>query len=205
MCLCVCVSVCLLFSCEQNSSRTDKSIWSRFSLNGCLLHWLKPYWNWWTWDERSRSQWHNIHFLIIVCYLPYRVSPLSYVRSIWNLVCRWDIPLVDMCLNFIQTANIHFKVKVTTQGQRSQTWRCLRSLNASCFSFLHVWHSMYTSLLRKKMTDTDVPAKFTTYFLCLLRTNCFKVSTAECIMGRIGIYCLNPVICFISVTLRLIK
>ena len=25
------------------------------------------------------------------------------------------------------------KVKVTAQGQRSQTWRCLRSLNASCF------------------------------------------------------------------------
>ena len=25
------------------------------------------------------------------------------------------------------------KVKVTTQGQWSQTWRCLRSLNASCF------------------------------------------------------------------------
>ena len=27
------------------------------------------------------------------------------------------------------------KVKVTTQGQRSQTWKCLRSLNASCFIF----------------------------------------------------------------------
>ena len=25
------------------------------------------------------------------------------------------------------------KVKVTTQGQRSQTWRCLRSLDASCY------------------------------------------------------------------------
>ena len=28
------------------------------------------------------------------------------------------------------------KVKVTTEGQRSQTWRCLRSLNASCFFFM---------------------------------------------------------------------
>ena len=44
VCLCVCVSVCLsvcvcvcvwLFSCEQNSSRTDAPIWTRFSLNGC--------------------------------------------------------------------------------------------------------------------------------------------------------------------------
>ena len=30
------------------------------------------------------------------------------------------------------------KVKVTRQGQRSQTWRCLRSLNASCLTFLTV-------------------------------------------------------------------
>ena len=46
VCLCVCVCVCLcvrLFSCEQNSSRTDAPIWTRFSLNGCLPHWLEPY------------------------------------------------------------------------------------------------------------------------------------------------------------------
>ena len=54
VCLCVCLSVCVcvcvrLFSCEQNSSRTDTPIWTRFSLNGCLAHWLEPYWNWWPW------------------------------------------------------------------------------------------------------------------------------------------------------------
>ena len=46
VCLCVCVSVCVcvrLFSCEQNSSQTDALIWTRFSLNGCLAHWLEPY------------------------------------------------------------------------------------------------------------------------------------------------------------------
>ena len=46
VCLCVnvCVSVCVSEnSCEQNSSWTDAPIWMRFSLNGCLLHWLKPY------------------------------------------------------------------------------------------------------------------------------------------------------------------
>ena len=42
--VCVCVR---LISCEQNSSRKDSPIWTRFSLNGCLLHWLGLYWNWW--------------------------------------------------------------------------------------------------------------------------------------------------------------
>ena len=43
VCLFVCMSVCLSGSaCEQNSSRTDELIWTQFSLNGCLLHWLKP-------------------------------------------------------------------------------------------------------------------------------------------------------------------
>ena len=50
----VCVSVCVcvrLFSCEQNSSQTIAPIWMRFSLNSCLLHGLRPYWNWWPWVE----------------------------------------------------------------------------------------------------------------------------------------------------------
>ena len=47
VCLCVCVSVCLCVCvsgtyCEQNSSRTDAQIWTRFSLNGCFPHWLAP-------------------------------------------------------------------------------------------------------------------------------------------------------------------
>ena len=39
LCVCVCVSGT---SCEQNSSRTNAPIWTRFSLNGCLPHWLEP-------------------------------------------------------------------------------------------------------------------------------------------------------------------
>ena len=27
----------------------EESIWTRFSLIGCLLHWLEPYWNGWPW------------------------------------------------------------------------------------------------------------------------------------------------------------
>ena len=50
LCVCVCLSVCLSGnSCEQNSSRTDAPIWTRFSLNGCFPHWLGPYWIWWPW------------------------------------------------------------------------------------------------------------------------------------------------------------
>ena len=32
------------------------------------------------------------------------------------------------------------KVKAATQGQRSQTWRCLRSLNASCYWLYYMFH-----------------------------------------------------------------
>ena len=41
--------VCLIFACEQNSSQTDALIWTRFSLNACLLHWCESFWNWWPW------------------------------------------------------------------------------------------------------------------------------------------------------------
>ena len=70
VCLCVCLSVCLsvcvcvrFIPCEQISSRTDTSIWNRFSLNGCLPHWLKFYWNWWPW-VKGQGQVDNIHFFL---------------------------------------------------------------------------------------------------------------------------------------------
>ena len=44
LCVCMCVSVCVSgTSCEQNSSRTNESIWTQFSLNGCLALWLGLY------------------------------------------------------------------------------------------------------------------------------------------------------------------
>ena len=43
----VCLCVSPMFSCLKNSSWTDEQIWTQFSLNGCLPHWLKPYWNLW--------------------------------------------------------------------------------------------------------------------------------------------------------------
>ena len=38
VCLSVCRSVCISVS-EHNSSRTNSTIWTRFSLIGCLPHW----------------------------------------------------------------------------------------------------------------------------------------------------------------------
>ena len=37
--VCVSLCVCLLFTYEQYSSRTNVPIWTRLSLNGCLPHW----------------------------------------------------------------------------------------------------------------------------------------------------------------------
>ena len=64
----VCVSVCMPdTACEQNSSRTNAPIWTRFSLNGCLAHWLKPYWNWWPWvKDQGHSGSKSIVFFIIL-------------------------------------------------------------------------------------------------------------------------------------------
>ena len=84
VCLRVCLCVCLN-ACELNSSRTDASIWTRFSLDGCLLHWLEPYWNWWS--KVSKSQWRNIiFFFIILCWLRLTVflsSLMSDQNEIW--------------------------------------------------------------------------------------------------------------------------
>ena len=44
VCVCVCVRVCVCLSVsELNSSRIDAPIWTWFSLNSCLLHWLGSY------------------------------------------------------------------------------------------------------------------------------------------------------------------
>ena len=72
LCVCVCLSLCLSVS-KQNSSRMDTLIWTRFSLNGCLPQWLKPYWNWWHWIKgRGHSDnisifLHNSHLTFLHC------------------------------------------------------------------------------------------------------------------------------------------
>ena len=92
ICLCVCVSV-QLNSCEQNSSRTDESIWTRFSLYGCLEHWPKPYWNWWLW---VKGQGHSdsisifLHNSLLIS-LQYISALLRLIKLIFSMPFRYAL------------------------------------------------------------------------------------------------------------------
>ena len=71
VCLCVCLFVCVsvMFSCEQNSSRTDVPIWTRFLLYGCLPLWLKSNWNWWPWVKGHRHAGVCILWMLLILHL----------------------------------------------------------------------------------------------------------------------------------------
>ena len=83
---CMCLSLCMCLSCsacEQNSSRTDELIWARFSLNGCLLYWLKPYWNWLPWVKGQS------HRDVIPFYL--HNSLLTFLLCMSALMCSINL------------------------------------------------------------------------------------------------------------------
>ena len=67
VCLCVCLSVCLSVQhclwTKSQRKRMSSPIWTRFSLNGCLPHWLKPYRYWWP-LVKGQGQWRNSHFFL---------------------------------------------------------------------------------------------------------------------------------------------
>ena len=75
--------VCLSGSaCEQNSSKTDAPIWTRFLLYGCLTHWLKPYWNWWPWFK-GQGHSDSICFFLhnsLLTFLLYFSTLLSLIK-----------------------------------------------------------------------------------------------------------------------------
>ena len=102
LCLSVCLSVCsdVLWTKFQPNGWTDLDAVFAKRLPSTLAQTLL---NLVTLGQRSRSQWRNTHFFcIILCELPYLVSQLFYVWSKWNSTCHFDIPLVDLCLNFIK-------------------------------------------------------------------------------------------------------
>ena len=86
----VCVSVCLSVVClsvsEQNCSRTAAPIWTRFSLDGCLLHWLEPFQNWWvmTFAWRSRSQWNYFHLSLAASTITLSTPDFVLVYRLWH-------------------------------------------------------------------------------------------------------------------------
>ena len=89
--VCLCVSVCVCDSpCEQNSSRTDASIYTRFSLNVCFTHWLEPNWNWWLWVTVAKNPFflHNslstslMRISTLLCLIKIKyVMPLKYASG----------------------------------------------------------------------------------------------------------------------------
>ena len=109
MCVCVCVMVCVWWCVcvsvsEQNSSRTEAPIWTRFLLNGCLLHWLGPYWNWWHWvKSQGQSDTISIFFFTILFLLIYTciyiTVDLSYLVLDQNEIryVTWICPGYQTC------------------------------------------------------------------------------------------------------------
>ena len=64
VCVCVCVSVCQWKNFEQKNA----PIWTRFSLNGCIPHWLGPYSNMRQWVKgQGYSDGILFFFFIIPC------------------------------------------------------------------------------------------------------------------------------------------
>ena len=95
---CVCVRLCLWTKFMPNQSIDLDAVFAKWLLTilaRILLNLL-------TLGQRSRSQWRNTLFFIILCLRPCFVSQLSYVQSKWNSVCRLDKLLVDLCLDFIK-------------------------------------------------------------------------------------------------------
>ena len=92
VCVSVCLSVCVcarLFFCEQNSSRMDTPIWTRFSQNNCFLHWLGPYWILWPW---VKGQGHNDVISIFIHYS--LLTSLPCISTLFRLIkMKFDMSL----------------------------------------------------------------------------------------------------------------
>ena len=97
--LSVCLSVCVrvrLISCEQNSSRTDALIWTRFSLNGCLPYWLEPnsVLKLVTLGQRSRSRWPRMYVKMMK-----KIRQKFISRHFWNFIAVILIPNMTILQN----------------------------------------------------------------------------------------------------------
>ena len=116
VCVCVCLSVCLSVcpsgsNCEQNSSQTNESIWTQFSLNGWLPALARTTWKLVTLGQRSRSQWRNTHF--------FHNSMLTFLLSISALLCSIEIKF-NILLRYTQTiVHISYSIEAWTYKLRT--------------------------------------------------------------------------------------
>ena len=100
--VCVCLRVCVSVG-ERNSIRWYAPIWTWFSLNGCLPHWLNSYWYWWPGvngqghsDVISIFSLHNSLLTSVLCIS----APLCSIKKIFGISLRYA--LVHLCINFIK-------------------------------------------------------------------------------------------------------
>ena len=79
------------------------------------------------WRSQAKVKGHK-NELMVIC------------RKLWHSQTSYLVPRYNTIsdIKWLKPIWHWLKFKVTTEGQRSKTWRCLRSLNASCFflSFL---------------------------------------------------------------------
>ena len=100
VCVCMCVSVCVcvcLYVSEQNSRWTDAMIWTWFSLNGCLSHWLEPYWNWW---PLVNGQGHS-DVLSIFLHISLLTSPLCISALLYTIKMKFGRFVFECHKNWI--------------------------------------------------------------------------------------------------------
>ena len=97
---------------------------------------------------RTNTQQHNVHLMMKMKVTLTDVESHSRKSKVIKKWTNGHISQTNTLSDIIPRTKIQynkrhimtffwpwFKVKVTTQGQSSQTWRCLRSLNASCVLF----------------------------------------------------------------------
>ena len=98
--VCQCVCVCTFVNKCRSNPYTDFDVffakWLLIALTQTLLKLV-------TLGQRSRSQWRNTHFFLH----NFLLTSLSCISALlflikWNSVWRLDIPLVELCFNFIK-------------------------------------------------------------------------------------------------------
>ena len=83
--VCTCVRVS-----ESVCQWTKAPIWTRFSLNGCLRHWLGPYWNWWPW---VKGQGHNDVIPIFSSWFSVNFSTLYLSSRMFDQTENWKMKI----------------------------------------------------------------------------------------------------------------
>ena len=109
VCVCVCESVALCVCQWTNFQPNCAPIWTRFLLDGCLLHWLEPYWNWWLWLKVKMTVMQYRVFLpnsLLIFLLCISTLLCSIVDSHQNLIkIKWV--MISLWCHFFQT---NFKI-----------------------------------------------------------------------------------------------